>query len=69
MRPRPSDRLPVVSIKMTASDKVTRTIPPNWAEAPMSAYFPGSAQAFGPSYVFSFDNNECNGSTNLRTSR
>lgn len=45
MRPRPSDRLPVVSMRITASDRVTRTVPPSCEAAPISAYFPGSAHS------------------------
>ena len=45
IRPNPSDRFPVVSIRITAKDSVTRAIPPSWEAAPIKAYFPGSAQA------------------------
>lgn len=45
INPNPRDKLPVVSIRITARERVTRAIPPNCEAAPIRAYFPGSAQA------------------------
>lgn len=43
---KPNEMLPVASINITVKHNVIRTTPPNWAAAPIKAYFPGSVQVY-----------------------